>query len=178
MCVFTLVPMPCFSISDIRSASVSSCGGLVCPSTISIAEGWNWEPCSYTGISWNTHTRQGNMDISHMKKLLNVFQQKHQYTIRIVYYQTDSTPWCSTCHTGKHPGSSLQWSWVPRWRTSPGQCLCLPRSPAPKHPGKHKPGSAWRWTHTDALHCPGHRRNSKSLLHTGLTYEYKFVWYA
>ena len=49
--VFCTLPMPCFSIRAIRSASVSSCGGLVCPSTISIADGWNWEPCSYTGIS-------------------------------------------------------------------------------------------------------------------------------
>lgn len=73
-----------------------------------------------------------------------------------------SLPWCSTCHTGKHPGSFLQWSWVQRWRTAPGRCLCPQPSPAPKHPGIRRPRSDGRWTRTHVLHCPAHRRNRKS----------------
>lgn len=46
--------MPCFSIREIKSASVRSWGGLVCPSTISIAVGWNVVSGVYNGITCTT----------------------------------------------------------------------------------------------------------------------------
>lgn len=63
---------------------------------------------------------------------------------------------------GKHPGSFLQGSWVPRWRTSPGRCLFPPQSRSPKHPGIRKPRSAGQWTHTRDLHCPRHRTETEN----------------
>lgn len=52
--------MPCFSMRAMRSASVSSWGGLVSPSTISTVLGWKWEPLSYTGRVYREQKRQSN----------------------------------------------------------------------------------------------------------------------
>lgn len=53
-----------------------------------------------------------------------------------------TVPLYSIYHMDKHQGSSLRLSWDLMQKTSPVQCLCPQRSPAPRHPGIHKPGSA------------------------------------
>lgn len=69
--------MPCFSMSDIKSASVRSCGGLVCPSTISIAVGWNVVSGLYNGITCAKKKKKKR----HTKTELNMFSYKMCYAL-------------------------------------------------------------------------------------------------
>lgn len=60
-------------MSDIKSASVRSCGGLVCPSTISIAVGWNVVSGLYNGITCAKKKKK--------KTELNMFSYKMGYVL-------------------------------------------------------------------------------------------------
>lgn len=75
-----IIPMPCFSIREIRSASVRSWGGLVCPSTISIAVGWNVVSGVYNGITCTTN----NVSLLEYDKNNNIYWLM---TLRQTYWQ-------------------------------------------------------------------------------------------
>ena len=70
------LPMPCLSISVIRSASVNKDGGEVSPWTISMEVGWNLEPGWNSGKIWKQLIYKITSGVSGETKEI-LFVEKH-----------------------------------------------------------------------------------------------------